>query len=41
MAWDIRPLTPERAGEHFDFFENRAFTDDSLYRCSCQVYQAT
>ncbi len=41
MAWDIRPFTPKRAGEHFDFFENRAFTDDSPYRCSCQACQAT
>lgn len=41
MHWDIRPLTPERADEYFDFFENRAFTDDSPYRCYCQAYQMT
>ncbi|MDD4494508.1 MAG: GNAT family N-acetyltransferase [Eubacteriales bacterium] len=35
----IKPLTPELASDYFDFFENRAFTDDSPYRCYCQVYQ--
>ena len=35
----IKPLTPELATDYFDFFENRAFTDDSPYRCYCQVYQ--
>ena len=37
----IKPLTPELADDYFDFFENRAFTDDSPYRCYCQVYQMT
>jgi GNAT superfamily N-acetyltransferase len=35
----IKPLTPDLADDYFDFFENRAFTDDSPYRCYCQVYQ--
>lgn len=38
---DIKPLTPERSDDYFDFFENRAFTDDSPYRCYCQMYQMT
>lgn len=37
----IKPLTPELSADYFDFFENRAFTDDSPYRCYCQVYQMT
>jgi len=39
MNLTIKPLTPELAADYFDFFENRAFTDDSPYRCYCQVYQ--
>ena len=39
MNLSIKPLAPELAGDYFDFFENRAFTDDSPYRCYCQVYQ--
>jgi GNAT superfamily N-acetyltransferase len=39
MNIKIRKLTPELSGDYFDFFENRAFTDDSPYRCYCQVYQ--
>ena len=35
----IKPLNPELADDYFDFFENRAFTDESPYRCYCQVYQ--
>lgn len=35
----IKPLTPELSADYFDFFENRAFTDDSPYRCYCQMYQ--
>jgi len=35
----IKPLTPELAADYFDFFENRAFTDDSPYQCYCQIYQ--
>jgi GNAT superfamily N-acetyltransferase len=37
----IKPLTPELSDDYFDFFENRAFTDDSPYRCYCQVFQMT
>jgi GNAT superfamily N-acetyltransferase len=36
---EIRPLSPELAADYFDFFENRAFTDNSPYRCYCQMYQ--
>jgi len=39
MDITIKPLTPELAGDYFDFFENRAFTDDSPYRCYCQMFQ--
>jgi GNAT superfamily N-acetyltransferase len=39
MNITIKPLTPEFAADYFDFFDNRAFTDDSPYRCYCQVYQ--
>ncbi len=39
MDITILPLTPKLADDYFDFFENRAFTDDSPYRCYCQVFQ--
>lgn len=39
MNITIKPLTPELSADYFDFFENRAFTDDSPYRCYCQLYQ--
>ncbi len=39
MNITIKPLTPELSSDYFDFFENRAFTDDSPYRCYCQMYQ--
>jgi len=39
MNLSIKPLTPELAADYFDFFENRAFTDNSPYRCYCQIYQ--
>ena len=39
MHITIKPLTPNLAADFFDFFDNRAFTDDSPYRCYCQVYQ--
>lgn len=39
MNLTIKPLTPALAVDYFDFFENRAFTDDSPYRCYCQMYQ--
>ncbi len=35
----VKPLAPELSADYFDFFENRAFTDDSPYRCYCQMYQ--
>ncbi len=35
----IKLLTPDLSNDYFDFFDNRAFTDDSPYRCYCQVYQ--
>lgn len=41
MDLTIKPLAPELSGDYFDFFENRAFTDDSPYRCYCQIYQMT
>jgi len=41
MDIEIRKLTPELAADYFDFFENRAFTDNSPYRCYCQPYQMT
>ena len=39
MHIEIRKLTPDLAEDYFDFFENRAFTDDSPYRCYCQMIQ--
>ena len=39
MDITIKPLVPELAADYFDFFENRAFTDDSPYRCYCQMFQ--
>ena len=41
MNITIKPLTLDLADDYFDFFENRAFTDDSPYRCYCQVFQMT
>jgi GNAT superfamily N-acetyltransferase len=41
MNFIIKPLTPELSADYFDFFENRAFTDDTPYRCYCQPYQMT
>lgn len=41
MELSIRPLSPELADDYFDFFEHRAFTDGSPYRCYCQIYQMT
>ncbi|MHB1485772.1 MAG: GNAT family N-acetyltransferase [Saccharofermentanales bacterium] len=38
---EIKPLTPDLAADFFDFFDNRAFTDNSPYRCYCQIYQMT
>lgn len=39
MNLTIKPLTAALAADYLDFFENRAFTDDSPYRCYCQIYQ--
>ena len=39
MNISIKPLVPELTADYFDFFENRAFTDDSPYRRYCQVFQ--
>ena len=41
MDLEIRALAPELAPDYFDFFENRAFTDGSPYRCYCQMFQAS
>lgn len=41
MNFTIKPLIPQLAGDYFDFFKNRAFTDNSPYRCYCQIYQMT
>lgn len=41
MKIEIKQLTPELIDDYFDFFDNRAFTDDSPYRCYCQLYQMT
>ncbi len=41
MNITVKPLTPKLSADYFDFFENRAFTDDSPYRCYCQMYQMT
>lgn len=41
MAITIKQLTPALSDDYFDFFENRAFTDNSPYRCYCQMYQMT
>jgi GNAT superfamily N-acetyltransferase len=41
MNLTIKELAPELSADYFDFFENRAFTDDSPYRCYCQMYQMT
>lgn len=35
----IKELKPELSIDYFDFFETRAFTDESPYRCYCQMYQ--
>jgi len=39
MEITIKKLTAELSADYFDFFDNRAFTDNSLYRCYCQMYQ--
>lgn len=39
MKVETKALTPALCADYFDFFENRAFTDDTPYRCYCQGYQ--
>ena len=39
MEITIKKLTAELSADYFDFFDNRAFTDNSPYRCYCQMYQ--
>ena len=41
MNITIKPLTPELSADYFDFFENRAFSDNSPYRCYCHLFQMT
>ena len=41
MNITIKPLTPGLSADYFDFLENRAFTDNSPYRCYCQPFQMT
>jgi GNAT superfamily N-acetyltransferase len=41
MTIEIKALTPALIADYFDCFENRAFTDDSPYRCYCQPHQMT
>lgn len=42
MDLRIEPLTPERAGDYFDFFDNRAFSDGSpYYPCYCAAFNMT
>ncbi|MGG3456003.1 MULTISPECIES: GNAT family N-acetyltransferase [Paenibacillus] len=42
MNFEIKPLTPDLAEEFFDFFENRAFTDNSpMQPCFCCRPQMT
>ncbi|MDF2544684.1 MAG: GCN5-related N-acetyltransferase [Herbinix sp.] len=39
MNITIQALTPDLSADYFYFFENRAFTDNSPYRCYCHIYQ--
>lgn len=42
MDLRIEPLCPARAGDYFDFFDNRAFTDGSpYYPCYCAAFNMT
>lgn len=42
MNLEIKPLTPALAGDFFDFFDNRAFTDNSpMQPCFCCRPQMT
>lgn len=38
----IRRMSPELAADYFDFFDNRAFSDNSpFYPCYCNAFQMT
>ena len=42
MNITIKPLSPELAADYFDFFNNRAFTDNPPWRrCYCTSWQMT
>lgn len=42
MDLEIRPLTRENAGDFFDFFDHRAFSDGSPYApCYCNCFHLT
>lgn len=42
MNLEIKPLTPELADDYFDFFDNRAFSDNSPEGpCYCTRFQMT
>ena len=42
MELRIEPLTPARAADYFDFFDERAFTDNSpYYPCYCAAFNMT
>ncbi len=42
MYLRIEPLTPALAGDYFDFFDNRAFSDSSpYYPCYCAAFNMT
>lgn len=42
MNFEIKPLTPELAADFFDFFDNRAFSDNSQEGpCYCTRFQMT
>ncbi len=42
MDLRIEPLTPARAADYFDFFDERAFTDNSpYYPCYCAAFNMT
>ena len=39
MSIKIKALTPELINDYFDFFDNRAFSDDSpFYPCYCNAF---
>ncbi len=42
MNLTIKPLTPELMADYFDFFNNRAFTDNPPWGgCYCTAFQMT